>query len=106
MVMCLFTLKMICQYFMRVQENTKVTVEVSVDFLNKEKCPGIKQGGVLNLVRRFVELTCKANKIPEKIEKRPTYKLALYSSVCIHVILITALYFLKNLNIIETFQDY
>jgi hypothetical protein len=45
-------------------------------------------------------------KIPEKIEKRPTYKLALYSSVCIHVILITAEYFFKNLNIIETFQDY
>ena len=54
--------------FMRVQENTKVTVEVSVDFLNKEKCPGIKQGGVLNTVRRMVELRCNANKIPEILE--------------------------------------
>jgi large subunit ribosomal protein L25 len=54
--------------FMRVQENTKVTVEVPVDFLNREICPGIKQGGVLNLVRRTVELRCIANMIPETLE--------------------------------------
>ena len=54
--------------FLRVQEDTNVTVEVAVDFLNKETCPGLKKGGVLNLVRRLVELNCNANKIPEKLE--------------------------------------
>tara|TARA_Y100001934_G_scaffold230285_1_gene277785 strand:- start:4 stop:570 length:567 start_codon:yes stop_codon:yes gene_type:complete len=54
--------------FLRVQDNTKVNVEVAVDFLNKETCPGLKKGGVLNLVRRLVELNCNANNIPEKLE--------------------------------------
>ena len=54
--------------FLRVQENTKVTVEVPVEYLNQENCPGLKQGGVLNLVRRLVELSCKANQIPEKLQ--------------------------------------
>ena len=54
--------------FLRVQENTKVTVEVPVEYLNQEDCPGLKQGGVLNLVRRLVELTCNANNIPEKLQ--------------------------------------
>ena len=54
--------------FLRVQEDTIVTVEVPMEFLNQEICPGLKQGGVLNLVRRFVELSCKANNIPEKLD--------------------------------------
>ena len=54
--------------FLRVQENTKVTVEVPIEFSNQETCPGLKKGGVLNLVRRLVELTCLANDIPEKLE--------------------------------------
>ena len=54
--------------FLRVQNDTKVTVEVEVIFLNKEICPGLKKGGVLNLVRRLVELNCNANNIPEKLE--------------------------------------
>ena len=37
-------------------------------FLNEEECPGIKRGGVLNVVRREVELICPADSIPEKIE--------------------------------------
>lgn len=53
--------------FLRVQEDTKVTVEVEVEFLNRETCPGLKKGGVLNLVRRLVELSCNANNIPEKL---------------------------------------
>ncbi len=53
--------------FLRVLENTKVTVEVPVEFLNQDKSPGLKKGGVLNLVRRLVELKCNANKIPEKL---------------------------------------
>ena len=54
--------------FLRVQEDTKVTVEVNVQFLNRETCPGLKKGGVLNLVRRLVELNCNANNIPEKLQ--------------------------------------
>ena len=54
--------------FLRVQENTKVTVEVPIEFSNQETCPGLKKGGVLNLVRRLVELTCLENNIPEKLE--------------------------------------
>ena len=54
--------------FMRVQENTIVTVEVPIDFLNREKSPGIKLGGVLNIVRRVVELRCNATKIPGILE--------------------------------------
>ena len=54
--------------FLRVQENTKVTVEIPIEFLNQEKCPGLKKGGVLNTVRRLVELSCSANNIPSKLE--------------------------------------
>ncbi len=54
--------------FLRVQENTKVNVDITIEFLNQEKCPGLKKGGVLNTVRRQVELTCNANNIPNKLE--------------------------------------
>ena len=53
--------------FLRVQENTKVTVDIPVDFLNQDTCPGLKKGGVLNIVRRLVELKCNANNIPDKL---------------------------------------
>ena len=54
--------------FLRVQENTKVNVEIPIEFLNQDKCPGLKKGGVLNTVRRLIELTCHANNIPSKLE--------------------------------------
>ena len=54
--------------FLRVQNDTKVTVEVPVEFLNQDTCPGLKKGGVLNLVRREVELSCNANNIPNKLQ--------------------------------------
>jgi len=54
--------------FLRVQDDTKVTVEIPINFLNQEICPGLKKGGVLNIVRRLVELNCNANIIPEKLE--------------------------------------
>ena len=53
---------------LRVQDNTKVTVEVPVEFLNQDICPGIKKGGVLNIIRRTIELVCNANIIPEFLE--------------------------------------
>ena len=54
--------------FLRVQNDTKVTVEVPVEFLSQDTCPGLKKGGVLNLVRREVELSCNANNIPNKLQ--------------------------------------
>ncbi|WP_105400511.1 MULTISPECIES: 50S ribosomal protein L25/general stress protein Ctc [Neorhizobium] len=51
--------------FLRVSGNTEVSVEVPVHFVNEEKSPGIKVGGVLNIVRHAVELLCPANDIPE-----------------------------------------
>ncbi len=54
--------------FLRLGKGAKIAVEVSVTFLNEEICPGLKQGGVLNVVRYTVELNCPADKIPETIE--------------------------------------
>ncbi len=53
--------------FLRVGKDTVVTVEVPVHFINEETSPGIKRGGVLNIVRHEVEFTCPANAIPEFI---------------------------------------
>ena len=54
--------------FLRVQEDTKVTVEIPIEFLNQDICPGLKKGGVLNTVRRLIELSCNANNIPDKLK--------------------------------------
>lgn len=54
--------------FLRVKKDAQVTVEVSVNFLNEDKCPGLKRGGLLNVVRHQVELECPADSIPESIE--------------------------------------
>ncbi|TCS04771.1 50S ribosomal protein L25/general stress protein Ctc [Rhizobium sp. BK418] len=51
--------------FLRVSGNTQVTVEIPVHFVNEEKSPGLKVGGVLNIVRHEVEVHCPANAIPE-----------------------------------------
>ncbi len=53
--------------FLRVSQNTVVTVNVPVHFINDEKAPGIKRGGVLNVVRHEVEFVCPANAIPDNI---------------------------------------
>jgi len=53
--------------FLRVGKNTVVTVEVPVHFINEDKSPGIKRGGVLNIVRHQVEFTAPANAIPDSI---------------------------------------
>ncbi|MBT6094344.1 MAG: 50S ribosomal protein L25/general stress protein Ctc [Rhodospirillaceae bacterium] len=54
--------------FMRFSASTRVNVEVTVHFLNEEECPGIRQGGVLNVVRHAVELLCAPDNIPEILE--------------------------------------
>ena len=54
--------------FMRISSGSKIILEIPVIFKNNEESPGLKRGGVLNIVRRKVELKCSAEKIPEKIE--------------------------------------
>ena len=54
--------------FLRLGKGAKIAVEVPVKFLNEETCPGLKSGGVLNVVRYTVELNCPADNIPEYID--------------------------------------
>ncbi len=54
--------------FQRVSESTRVPVMVPVRFKNEDDCPGLKRGGVLEAVRREVELLCPAGSIPDFIE--------------------------------------
>ena len=51
--------------FLRVLPGVKIKIEIPVNFINHEKSPGLKKGGVLNIVRRKVELKCPSEKIPE-----------------------------------------
>ena len=53
--------------FLRVLPGVKITIDVPVNFINHEKSPGLKRGGVLNIVRRKVELKCPSEKIPENL---------------------------------------
>ena len=53
--------------FLRIAEGATVTVEVPVHFINQEASPGIKRGGVLNIVRHTVELVCPADRIPDHL---------------------------------------
>ena len=53
--------------FLRVTDKSFVNVGIIVEFINEDKCNGIKFGGVLNVVRSQVELRCPATSIPEKI---------------------------------------
>ena len=53
--------------FLRVVPGVKIRIEVPVKFINHEKSPGLKRGGVLNIVRRKVELRCPSEKIPENL---------------------------------------
>ena len=53
--------------FLRIGEHTKVTVAVPVRFDNEEDSPGLKRGGVLNVVQHELELVCDAAHIPEEI---------------------------------------
>ena len=54
--------------FLRLAEDATIEVMIPVHFLNEEDCPGLRAGGVLNVVRHEVELSCPANAIPESIE--------------------------------------
>src|SRR3546814_15335128 len=53
--------------FLRVSKDTKVQVGVPVLFVNEDLSPGLKRGGVLNVVRTELELVCEADKLPDDI---------------------------------------
>jgi large subunit ribosomal protein L25 len=53
--------------FMRISKGAKVHVFVPITFINDDKAPGIKRGGVLNVVHHNLELICPAQSIPEKL---------------------------------------
>lgn len=54
--------------FLRLSKDSKIEVDVPVHFLNEEASPGLKRGGVLNIVHHEIPLICSAESIPETIE--------------------------------------
>ena len=54
--------------FMRIVKGSKIILEIPVIFKNNSESPGLKKGGVLNIVRRKVQLKCQAETIPENLE--------------------------------------
>jgi large subunit ribosomal protein L25 len=52
---------------MRILSGSKITLDIPVEFKNHSESPGLKRGGVLNIVRRKVELKCPADNIPDNI---------------------------------------
>ena len=53
--------------FIRIEKGSKIVLQIPVKFINSEKSPGLKKGGVLNIVRRKVELKCPTENIPNEI---------------------------------------
>ena len=54
--------------FLRISKDAKVNVAVPVVFINEEASPGLKRGGVLNIVRHELELICDSDKMPDDIQ--------------------------------------
>lgn len=54
--------------FLRLSKDSSIEVLVPVVFINEEQSPGLKKGGVLNVVRHELELVCASDKIPDEIE--------------------------------------
>ncbi len=54
--------------FLRVSKSSRIDVEVPVQFTDETDSPGLKRGGVLNIVRHQIELSCPADAIPESID--------------------------------------
>jgi len=53
--------------FLRVVKGSKIKLEIPVKFINSDKSPGLKKGGVLNMVRRKIELRCPTENIPSEL---------------------------------------
>jgi large subunit ribosomal protein L25 len=54
--------------FLRVAANATITVSVPAAFINEDECPGLREGGILNVVRYDIEVSCRPDAIPEQIE--------------------------------------
>ena len=54
--------------FLRVTAESKINISIPIIFINENESPGLISGGVLNIVRRKIDLICKINNIPEKLE--------------------------------------
>ena len=53
--------------FLRIVKGAKIIIEIPVRFINNEKSPGLKRGGVLNIVRRKIELKCATENVPNEL---------------------------------------
>ena len=53
--------------FLRIVKGSKIIIEIPVRFINNEKSPGLKRGGVLNIVRRKIELKCATENVPNEL---------------------------------------
>ena len=53
--------------FLRIVKGAKIIIEIPVKFINNEKSPGLKRGGVLNIVRRKIELKCATENVPDEL---------------------------------------
>ena len=53
--------------FLRIVKGAKIVIEIPVRFINNEKSPGLKKGGVLNIVRRKIELKCATENVPNEL---------------------------------------
>lgn len=54
--------------FLRLSKDAKIEVQIPVVFINEEDSPGLRKGGVLNVVRHEIDLICESDKIPGEIE--------------------------------------
>lgn len=54
--------------FLRISKNAKLVMDIPLHFANEEMAPGIKDGGVLNVVHRSLEVSCSPDSIPEHLE--------------------------------------
>lgn len=53
--------------FLRLTERSRIKLFIPVEFINEDDCPGLRHGGVLNIVRHEVEMNVRAGNIPEKL---------------------------------------
>ena len=53
--------------FLRIVKGAKIIMEIPVKFINNDKSPGLKRGGVLNIVRRKIELKCATENVPDEL---------------------------------------
>jgi large subunit ribosomal protein L25 len=53
--------------FMRVGPGARVTVSVPVSFINQERAPGLRRGGILNIIRHSIDMVCSVDNIPDRL---------------------------------------